>query len=260
MSADREVFEVSSRLMEPDSSSRASDPFARMKSFMETRGSVPMGWVRMYFADLPIWNGAYARALKENGGDIAEAVLYADAVVERARAGGAARSLAAVRPGWEPGRLMTMFYSCFSALYNLSARRVAMLDMRRDAAAVYRLATLALPTWFAEPALMGALPGAARAPGMSGTKRTRKTGLPGERRKPFSTPPAWCSTCGKSPRRSPARTPARSPGRTHSIPPCASARGRQGAAGRGRRQGASLRAGNHGTGHGLHHRAGASAS
>ena len=34
-----------------------------------------------------------------------------------------------------------------------------MLDMRRDAAAVYRLATLALPTWFAEPALMGALPG-----------------------------------------------------------------------------------------------------
>lgn len=159
MSADREVFEVSSRLMEPDSSSRASDPFVRMKSFMETRGSVPMGWVRMYFADLPIWNGAYARALKENGGDIAEAVLYADAVVERARAGGAARSLAAVRPGWEPGRLMTMFYSCFSALYNLSARRVAMLDMRRDAAAVYRLATLALPTWFAEPALMGALPG-----------------------------------------------------------------------------------------------------
>ena len=159
MSADREVFEVSSRLMEPDSSSRASDPFVRMKSFMETRGSVPMGWVRMYFADLPIWNGAYARALKENGGDIAEAVLYADAVVERARAGGAARDLAAVRPGWEPGRLMTMFYSCFSALYNLSARRVAMLDMRRDAAAVYRLATLALPTWFAEPALMGALPG-----------------------------------------------------------------------------------------------------
>ena len=159
MSPDREVFEVSSRLMEPDSSSRASDPFARMKSFMETRGSVPMGWVRMYFADLPIWNGAYARALKENGGDIAEAVLYADAVVERARAGGAARDLAAVRPGWEPGRLMTMFYSCFSALYNLSARRVAMLDMRRDAAAVYRLATLALPTWFAEPALMGALPG-----------------------------------------------------------------------------------------------------
>ncbi len=159
MSADREVFEVSSRLMEPDSSSRASDPFARMKSFMETRGSVPMGWMRMYFADLPIWNGAYARALKENGGDIAEAVLYADAVVERARAGGAARDLAAVRPGWEPGRLMTMFYSCFSALYNLSARRVAMLDMRRDAAAVYRLATLALPTWFAEPALMGALPG-----------------------------------------------------------------------------------------------------
>lgn len=159
MSADREVFEVSSRLMEPDSSSRASDPFARMKSFMETRGSVPMGWVRMYFADLPIWNGAYARALKENGGDIAEAVLYADAVVERARAGGAARDLAAVRPGWEPGRLMAMFYSCFSALYNLSARRVAMLDMRRDAAAVYRLATLALPTWFAEPALMGALPG-----------------------------------------------------------------------------------------------------
>ena len=158
-SIDREVFEVSSRLMDTGSSSRLLEPFARMKSFMETHGFVPMGWVQMYFADLPAWNGAYAKALKENGGDIAEAVLYADAVVERTHVGGAEKDLAAVQRGREPGKLMTMFYSCFSALYNLSARRVAMLNRRRDAASVYRLATLALLTWFAEPVLMAMLKG-----------------------------------------------------------------------------------------------------
>lgn len=158
-SIDREVFEVSSRLMDTGSSSRLLDPFARMKSFMETHGFVPMGWVQMYFADLPTWNGAYAKALKENGGDIAEAVLYADAVVERTQVGGAEKDLAAVQRGRELGKLMTMFYSYFSALYNLSARRITMLNRRRDAASVYRLATLALLTWFGEPVLMGMLKG-----------------------------------------------------------------------------------------------------
>lgn len=158
-SIDREVFEVSSRLMDTGSSSRLLDPFMRMKSLMETYGFVPMGWVQMYFADLPTWNGAYAKALKENGGDIAEAVLYADAVVERTQVGGAEKDLAAVQRGRELGKLMTMFYSYFSALYNLSARRIIMRNRRRDAASAWRLATLALLTWVAEPVLMGILKG-----------------------------------------------------------------------------------------------------
>ena len=52
---------------------------------------------------------------------------------------------------------MAMFYACFSALHTLSARRAAMPDRRRDAPGMYRLATLALPTWFAEPVLVGLL-------------------------------------------------------------------------------------------------------
>ena len=158
-SIDREVFEMSSGLMDTDSSSRVLDPFVRMKSAMEKYGFVPMGWVQMFFADLPAWNGAYAKALKENGGDIGEAVLYADAVVERTQVGGAEKDLAAVQRGRELGKLMTMFYSYFSALYNLSARRITMLNRRRDAASVYRLGTLALLSWFAEPVLMGLLKG-----------------------------------------------------------------------------------------------------
>lgn len=160
-SVDRDVFEASSKLMDTGSTRRALDPFVRMKSFMETKGFVPMGVIQMAFADLPTWNGAYAKALTENGGDIEAAARYADAVVERTQVGGAEKNLAAVQRGSELGKLMTMFYSYFSALYNLSARRVTMLHRRRDAASVYRLATLVLLTWFAEPVLMGTLLGKA---------------------------------------------------------------------------------------------------
>lgn len=160
-SVDRDVFEASSKLMDTGSTHRALDPFVRMKSFMETKGFVPMGVIQMAFADLPTWNGAYAKALTENGGDIEAAARYADAVVERTQVGGAEKDLAAVQRGSELGKLMTMFYSYFSALYNLSARRVAMLRRRRDAASVYRLGTLMLLTWFAEPVLMGTLLGKA---------------------------------------------------------------------------------------------------
>ena len=160
-SVDRDVFEASSKLMDTGSTHRALDPFVRMKSFMETKGFVPMGVIQMAFADLPTWNGAYAKALTENGGDIEAAARYADAVVERTQVGGAEKNLAAVQRGSELGKLMTMFYSYFSALYNLSARRVTMLHRRRDAASVYRLATLVLLTWFAEPVLMGTLLGKA---------------------------------------------------------------------------------------------------
>lgn len=160
-SIDRDVFEASSKLMDTGSTHRALDPFVRMKSFMETKGFVPMGVIQMAFSDLPTWNGAYAKALTENGGDIEAAARYADAVVERTQVGGAEKNLAAVQRGSELGKLMTMFYSYFSALYNLSARRVTMLHRRRDAASVYRLATLVLLTWFAEPVLMGTLLGKA---------------------------------------------------------------------------------------------------
>lgn len=158
-SIDREVFEVSSRLMDTGSSSRVLDPFVRMKNFMETKGFLPMSVIQMFWADLPTWNGAYAKALKENGGDIGEAARYADAIVERTQVGGAEKDLAGVQRGNELGKLMTMFYSYFSALYNLSARRITMLARKRDASSLYRLATLMLLTWFAEPVLMGMLQG-----------------------------------------------------------------------------------------------------
>lgn len=156
-SIDREIFEISSKIMDTGSSNRALDPFVRVQSWMESHAFVPMGWVQMVFCDLPTWNGAYAKALEENGGNMEEAALYADAVVERTQVGGADKDLAAVQRGRELGKLMTMFYSYFSALYNLSARRVTMLRRRWDTASLYRLATLAALTWFAEPVLMGML-------------------------------------------------------------------------------------------------------
>ncbi len=97
--------------------------------------------------------------MHENGGDMKAAAEYADAMVERTQVGGSEKDLAAVQRGTELGKLMTMFYSYFSAIYQLSARRITMLHRSgyKSGAAWWRLGTLAMLTWFAEPVIAGLL-------------------------------------------------------------------------------------------------------
>lgn len=151
-SVDRDLYEMSTGLMERGSSNRILDPFVRFKNWQERNAFLPMGFVQMAFADLPTWQGAYHKALHD-GMSQERAIQYADSVVERTQVGGADKDLAGVQRGEELGKIMTQFYSYFSALYQLYARRITMVKRRHSAADIGRLATLFLLTGVLEPVL-----------------------------------------------------------------------------------------------------------
>ena len=162
-SIDREVFEQSTKMMDTGSANRLLDPMVRIKTALDKNAYVPMGWVQMVFADMPTWQGAYAKAMKENGGDSKAAAEYADSIVERTQVGGSEKDLAGVQRGTELGKLITMYYSFFSALYQLATRRITMLNRSgwKGAAEWWRLGSLAMLTWFAEPVISGLITGKA---------------------------------------------------------------------------------------------------
>lgn len=151
-SVDRDLYEMSTGLMERGSSNRILDPFVRFKNWQERNAFLPMGFVQMAFSDLPTWQGAYHKALHD-GMSQERAIQYADGVVERTQVGGADKDLAGVQRGEELGKIMTQFYSYFSALYQLYARRITMAKRRHSAEDIGRLATLFLLTGVLEPVL-----------------------------------------------------------------------------------------------------------
>jgi hypothetical protein len=63
------------------------------------------------------WHGAFEQALKK-GGTEAEAVDHADSVVRKTQSSGAIKDLANVQRSGEATKLITMFYSYLSVLYN----------------------------------------------------------------------------------------------------------------------------------------------
>lgn len=151
-SVDRDLYELSSGLMERGSANKLLDPFVRFKGWQERNAFLPMGFVQLVISDLPTWQGAYAKAMSE-GMTQEQAVQYADGVVERTQVGGAEKDLAGVQRGNELGKIMTQFYSYFSALYQLYTRRVTMVRREKTPENVRRLATLFLLTGVLEPVL-----------------------------------------------------------------------------------------------------------
>lgn len=76
-----------------------------------------------------VWLGGYQKALdgKVEGiekGNEAEAIAYADSVVRRTQTAGRAQDLPQMMRGTELEKLLTMVYSYFSGLYNLTASNV----------------------------------------------------------------------------------------------------------------------------------------
>ena len=67
---------------------------------------------------VPGWMGAYTQHLAEHPGDTEGAVAFADKAIRLTQGSGGAKDLAAVSRNNEGMRLLTMFYSYFSALYN----------------------------------------------------------------------------------------------------------------------------------------------
>jgi GNAT superfamily N-acetyltransferase len=67
---------------------------------------------------VPGWMGAYTEHLSKNPGDTEGAIAFADKAIRLTQGSGGAKDLAAVSRNNEGMRLLTMFYSYFSALYN----------------------------------------------------------------------------------------------------------------------------------------------
>jgi hypothetical protein len=84
-----------------------------------------IGFLDMAVA-MPSWLGAYEKAMQAEGLNHEAAVAYADSIVRTSQAGGGVKDLAKIQRGGELKRMFIMFYSYFSALYNLIERRAVM--------------------------------------------------------------------------------------------------------------------------------------
>ena len=111
----------------------------RFEKWLKKNAFVPMGVVQ-FGVDLPTWLGAYQKGLKDFTGSESKAIEYADSIVRLSQGSGQAKDLARIQRGNQYAKLFTMFYSYFNTLYNMTARRVADVNMHRDAGSVMRAA------------------------------------------------------------------------------------------------------------------------
>ena len=115
------------------------------------KGSMkPIEWMQ-FGLDMPVWLGAYEAELKKSG-DEKRAVAVADSTVRLTFGSGSAKDLASIQRGSEFKKLITMFYSAFSAHYNLLTRRVNQAK-GEGWKAVPGLAWYAFILWIVAPAL-----------------------------------------------------------------------------------------------------------
>jgi hypothetical protein len=119
------------------------------KTSMKGIGVVQLG------IDMPIWMGAYEAELAKSG-DEARAVAVADSTVRLTTGSGSAKDLVSLQRGAEWKKLITMFYTPFSAHYNLYARRVNQTKKWTD---VPGLASYSFILWVVAPALANWLTG-----------------------------------------------------------------------------------------------------
>ena len=109
----------------------------KAEQWFKEHAFVPMGVVQ-FGVDLPTWCGAYQKGLKDFNGSETKARDYADSVVRLTQGSGAAKDLARVQRGSQYAKLFTMFYTYFNTLYNMTALRVADVNMNRDMGSVIR--------------------------------------------------------------------------------------------------------------------------
>tara|TARA_R110000744_G_scaffold46466_1_gene102682 strand:- start:994 stop:5190 length:4197 start_codon:yes stop_codon:yes gene_type:complete len=68
--------------------------------------------------DFPVWTAAFNQAMRAEG-DESKSVKYADRVLRKSQSSGSLKDLASVQRAKGTGKLLTMFYTFFSALYSL---------------------------------------------------------------------------------------------------------------------------------------------
>lgn len=116
---------------------------------------------------IPTWLGAYRKAMdgaveEVQAVDEKAAIDFADSTLRKAQSAGGAKDLAGIQAGHPLLKLFTAFYSYFSVLYNLFARRVKMTDFTKPGDIAQFTASM-FALWFA-PAILSELL-AGRGPG-----------------------------------------------------------------------------------------------
>jgi hypothetical protein len=107
---------------------RSSNLDRDIRDGVNTLGNTPLDQAKRFayygigFMDrlvtVPAWTAAYRDHLSREPGDEAGAVLHADKVIRLTQGSGGAKDLPAVMRKNEAAKLVTMFYSYFSAYYN----------------------------------------------------------------------------------------------------------------------------------------------
>lgn len=137
---DRDVRQTIDQLIKENAWDRVKETFFWHIGFMDLSISVPV-WIDEY------------NKVKEETGDDERALRAADALIRQTQGSGMVKDLAAIQRGPEMQKLFTMFYSYFSALYNLFASR---LQQTKGTSDIPRLIAGAAYLWFF-PALLSEL-------------------------------------------------------------------------------------------------------
>jgi GNAT superfamily N-acetyltransferase len=125
---DREIKNAMSRInsqINIKSGSKVKDIFYRFdnSNVLKTVQEASMkhiAYIQTYMVDLPTWYAAYIKEL-EASGDEAKAYRVADTTVEMIQGSGATKDLAAImRTRNETTRMLTMFMTFFSSLWNMN--------------------------------------------------------------------------------------------------------------------------------------------
>ena len=106
-----------------DSVNRITGSDSRMKT-IQSKYFFFIGFMDMSVS-LPTWQGAYEKAIHE-GLSEKEAIANGDSAVRMTQGSGSMKDLARIQQGDPMRKLFTMFYSYFSAYYNMSKRTIQM--------------------------------------------------------------------------------------------------------------------------------------
>lgn len=152
---DRDVRALTNDLTAAGHSSPFLDKTFQLNAWVKQNGFKPMGYVQLWFGDIPTWKGAYLKATEQFGWEHKKAVRYADDMVITTQGSGATKDLADImrKPGM--AQLLTVYYGFFNVLYNLWYKHSKQFRRHKDLPHVLHLATMALVFWVAEPMISG---------------------------------------------------------------------------------------------------------
>ncbi|WP_458400027.1 LPD23 domain-containing protein [Mailhella sp.] len=157
-SFDRDVYAMSKRLFETGHKNQVLNLMKKTESWLTEHAFTMTGFIQLWMVDIPTWRGAFAKGMEELNMTEEEAALYADDMVVTAQGSGSTKDLADIMREKGFMRIMTMFYSYFSAMYNMFLMQTSKTFRHPKEEWPY-LASMAFVLWFIEPAVTNLITG-----------------------------------------------------------------------------------------------------